>query len=105
MKVYLDAPLFDRKGEQILEGGNPIVLRHALFMTLDTPIPDDTQALSTTKLRLAQLGIKIAGAGSHLEMTSADTMLMLERAAKLTSTLIFGQMVAHLDPGQLAPVN
>ncbi len=96
----LAAVLRERDGRPMIEEGNvEFSLKSALLRILDTPIPDDQHGVG--KLRLAQLGLKVAAAGDVVEFTNADTTLLLERAAKLANALVYGQLLLALDPGQL----
>jgi hypothetical protein len=99
-KINLAAVICERDGTPMMEDGKTgFSLRSALLRVLDTPLPDDQHGVG--KLRLAQLGLKIAAGSEGVELTNSDTTLLLDRAAKLANALIFGQLVMALDPGQL----
>lgn len=85
----------------MIEGSEAVTVRHVAFLALDTPLPDDAQLGPAGKLRLAQAGLKIASAGDSLDLPSETVAMLLERAAGIVNALVYGQMVAALDPSQL----
>ncbi|MDQ0462638.1 hypothetical protein QO010_000386 [Caulobacter ginsengisoli] len=100
-KINLTVALCERDGSPMMEDDKTeFSLKRALLRILDTPLPDDQHGVG--KLRLAQLGLKVAAGAEGVELTNADTTLLLDRAAKLANALVFGQLVLALDPGQLA---
>ena len=100
--VELKAEIVTRQGQPMTDSGETITIRHIAFLALDTPLPDDANLGPAGKLRLARAGLKIAAAGDRVDLPSETVAMLLERAAGVMNALIYGQLVAALDPSQLA---
>jgi hypothetical protein len=104
MAFPLSTHFLDRQGRPIQDGDSPATVRAVLFAIIDTPLPDDVQMTPGVKLRLAQLGMRVAAAEDEIALPAADVALLLDRAARVVSTLVYGQLVALMDPAQLESV-
>jgi hypothetical protein len=96
----LDTPLRNRAGVAIVGPDNePFTLRHALYTAIDAQMEDDARMEPGAKLKLAKLSLKLAN--DKAELTAGDTTILLERAAKTLSVLVYAQLVLALDPKSL----
>lgn len=96
----LDTILKDRAGKPILGADNEsATVRFALYMTIDAQLEDDARMESTAKLKLAKLSLKLAK--DDAELSKGDITVLLERAAKALSVLVYSQLVEILDPASL----
>ena len=100
--VDLSTEFTTRYGQPMVDGGEPVTLRHVLFLALDATLPEDARIGPAGKLRLARTGLKIASADEKADLASETVAFLLERAANVVNALVYGQMVQALDPGQLA---
>lgn len=100
MKADLSTPILDRGGNPIPDGGEPVTLRAVMFQVLDVSLPDDLSAPPGTRLKLAQIGLRVQS-DPDIDLPATETALFLERAARVANTNLFGQLVKLLDPAQL----
>jgi len=99
-KINMTIALNNRKGEELKENGEPVILRDVLLMTIDGSLPGDDSLESRKKLRLFKLGQKVA-LEDEMSFTAEDITLLLERANKVFPAMVYGQIVSLLDPSQL----
>ncbi len=97
----LNTNLKDRAGNLIMGADQePATVRFALFMAIDAQLEDDAKMEPAAKLKLAKLSLKLAN--EQAELSAGEIALLLERAAKTLSVLVYGQLVEILDPASLS---
>jgi hypothetical protein len=97
----LDTVLKNRLGGHVVEvdGTTPATFRSALLTAIDAQIPDDAQMGPSEKLKLAKLSIKLSD--EKAQLSAQEIVTLLDRASKVLSILVYGQLVQGLDPKSL----
>ena len=102
MKIDLNAPILNRLGTPMKDGTADATIRTMLWGVIDTPQETDRAMSQADALRLAVLGNKMVAAEAGIELSAADATLLLDRAHKMgLPIVVYGQLVAALDPAQL----
>lgn len=97
----LDTKLKDRNGNIIMGADQePATVRFALFMAIDAQLEDDAKMEPAAKLKIAKLSLKLAN--EQAELSAGEIALLLDRAAKTLSVLVYAQLVQILDPASLS---
>ena len=96
----LDTILKNRNGTDFVDDeGTNVTIRYALFKAIDLPVEGDAQMQPPAKLKLAKLSIKLAD--DNAELSAGEITILLERAARNLTILIYTQLVQALDPKAL----
>jgi hypothetical protein len=97
----LNTILKDRNGAPILGADQePATVRFALYMAIDAQLEDDARMEPAVKLKFAKLSLKLAD--DDAELSAGEVTILLERAAKALSVLVYAQLVQAMDPASLA---
>lgn len=97
----LDTVINDRAGNPIMTPAQePATARFAAFMAIDAQLEDDSRMDPSTKMKLAKLSLKLSD--DSAELSAGEVTVLLERAAKTLSVLVYSQLLQALDPKALA---
>jgi hypothetical protein len=100
MFVSLSTPIQDRRGGQMMDGETAVTAGFVLLALVDAVLPEDVHMAAATRARLAVLGIWFA-AGGKVALKATDIELLLDRASRMASPLVLGQLIFLLDPARL----
>lgn len=90
MKVNLFAPLLDMKGKPVFNGANPVNLKDICSDALGNHA--EPGMTGTQKLNNFSLGMKIAAAGSEIELTAEELATIKDVVGKSYSPLVVGRL-------------
>lgn len=80
--------------------GDELTLAAAVQMAIDTPLEGDDKMAADAKLKLDRIARRFASE-EEFEISAKDATLALERANKFWGVMVYGELVALLDPAQL----
>jgi hypothetical protein len=95
--IRLPGPV-DKDGNE--SPGEALTLFDAVQMAVDSRLDGDDKMGADAKLKLDRIARKFA-AGEAFEISAKEATVILERANGFWGALVYGELVAHLDPAQL----
>lgn len=98
MKVNLDAPLADPKGQPFTDKAT---LATAAYAAVSSPLPTDMQAPMEKRLQTYRLLQKIAMGGEQ-EISTEELAEIKERISKTMPVIVLGAVVDVLESAKIA---
>jgi len=96
MKIKVTDTVKSYDGKEVIENGQPLLLRTVFDTSLNNTIPGEDAMTSEQKAKAYQLTLKIY-ANNEVDLTLDDRTLLKERVGKVYNPLVFGRVSDLLE--------